>query len=84
MNSPVSRMPRVIAYDAGGTMTDSFLVDETGSFVVGKAQTTPEDESRGLLSSTEDALSQWQVTAETAFPSIVSGRWRTWMPKRER
>jgi N-methylhydantoinase A/acetone carboxylase beta subunit len=73
MNPSVTRMPRVIAYDAGGTMTDSFLVDKTGSFVVGKAQTTPEDESRGLLASTEDALSQWDVTAETAFPSIVSG-----------
>ena len=73
MNPSVTRMPRVIAYDAGGTMTDSFLVDKSGSFVVGKAQTTPEDESRGLLASTEDALAQWEVTAETAFPSIVSG-----------
>ncbi len=67
------RLPRVIAYDAGGTMTDSFLVDQTGAFVVGKAQTTPDDESRGLLLSTEDALTQWGTTAEEAFPTIVSG-----------
>lgn len=71
--STAVRMPRVIAYDAGGTMTDSFLVDEQGTFVVGKAQTTPEDESRGLLASTEDALSQWGTTPDAAFPSIVSG-----------
>jgi N-methylhydantoinase A/oxoprolinase/acetone carboxylase beta subunit len=33
-------MPRVLAIDAGGTMTDTFIVDESGSFVVGKAQTS--------------------------------------------
>ena len=33
--------PRVLAIDAGGTMTDTFIVDDEGSFVVGKAQTTP-------------------------------------------
>lgn len=73
MNAPQIKAPRVIAYDAGGTMTDSFLVDESGAFVVGKAQTTPDDESRGLLASTNDALDQWGMDAETAFPSIVSG-----------
>ncbi|MBS1676537.1 MAG: hydantoinase/oxoprolinase family protein [Actinobacteria bacterium] len=73
MNPAAKSVPRVIAYDAGGTMTDSFLVDEAGAFVVGKAQTTPDDESRGLLESTADALGQWGTTAEEAFPSIVSG-----------
>ncbi len=73
MDTAPIRTPRVIAYDAGGTMTDSFLVDRTGAFVVGKAQTTPDDESRGLLASTDDALAQWGTTAELAFPSIVSG-----------
>ncbi|MBN8868662.1 MAG: hydantoinase/oxoprolinase family protein [Solirubrobacterales bacterium] len=67
------RVPRVIAYDAGGTMTDSFIVDGAGEFVVGKAQTTPEDESRGLLESTGDALGQWGTTAEAALPTIRSG-----------
>ena len=33
----------IMSMDAGGTMTDTFFVDETGRFVVGKAQTTPED-----------------------------------------
>ena len=38
-----SRNPRVMAIDAGGTMTDTFIVDESDEFVVGKAQTTPQD-----------------------------------------
>jgi N-methylhydantoinase A/acetone carboxylase beta subunit len=63
----------VIAYDAGGTMTDSFIVDADGIFVVGKAQTTPHDESEGLMASTRDALEQWGTTPEAAFPSMRSG-----------
>ena len=66
-------IPRVLAIDAGGTMTDTFIVDETGRFVIGKAQTTPEDESEGLLSSAVDALRQWQLTTEDVFPGIRSG-----------
>src|SRR5271166_4977225 len=58
---------------AGGTMTDTFIVDEHGSFVVGKAQTTPQDESIGFMASARDALGQWDSTPEAAFPAIVSG-----------
>ena len=64
--------PRVLAIDAGGTMTDTFIVDDSGSFVVGKAQTTPDDESVGLMSSAEDALRQWDSTPEEGFPRIQS------------
>ncbi len=39
--------PQILAIDAGGTMTDTIFVNETGHFVVGKAQTTPEDEALG-------------------------------------
>lgn len=67
------RSPRVIAYDAGGTMTDAFVVDAAGNFVVGKAQSTPHDESQGLMASTADALEQWGTTPQDVFPSIVSG-----------
>ena len=42
----MAREPRVLAIDAGGTMTDTFVVDRAGAFVVGKAQTTPEDEAQ--------------------------------------
>ena len=48
--------PRAIALDTGGTMTDSFIIDEEGTFTIGKAQTTPENESDGILYSIEDAL----------------------------
>jgi acetone carboxylase, beta subunit len=71
--SQSSRRPRVLAIDAGGTMTDTFIVDEAGQFVVGKAQTTPGDESVGFMESTRDALSYWDMEAERALPEIVSG-----------
>ncbi len=48
-------------------MTDTFIVDESGSFVVGKAQTTPQDESVGLMASAEDAMRQWDSTPEEGF-----------------
>ena len=56
MARAAERNPRGLAIDAGGTMTDTYIVDAAGSFVVGKAQTTPEDESVGFMSSTRDAL----------------------------
>src|ERR687896_426139 len=67
------RRPRVLAIDAGGTMTDTFVVDDRGAFVVGKAQTTPEDESVGFMESSQDALGQWESTPEESFPRIASG-----------
>jgi N-methylhydantoinase A/acetone carboxylase beta subunit len=63
----------VLAIDAGGTMTDTFIVDAAGSFVVGKAQTTPEDESVGFMESARDALAQWKTSPEDSFNGIASG-----------
>ena len=54
-------------------MTDTFIVDESGSFVVGKAQTTPDDESVGFMESARDALEQWDSSPEEAFGAIASG-----------
>lgn len=65
--------PRILAIDAGGTMTDTFIIDAAGEFVVGKAQTTPEDESVGFLNSSTDALSYWKTGVADAFPSLVTG-----------
>ena len=67
------RNPRVLAIDAGGTMTDTFVVDESGSFVVGKAQTTPGDESAGFMESARDALEQWDTSPEESFAGVLSG-----------
>src|SRR5688572_8039989 len=73
MAEGAERNPRVLAIDAGGTMTDTFIVDESGSFVVGKAQTTPDDESVGFMESARDALKQWESSPEEAFGAIASG-----------
>ena len=46
----------LVACDAGGTMTDVIVVDEQGRSVIGKAPTTPHDESVGYMESLEEAL----------------------------
>src|SRR6266516_1546755 len=65
------RRPLVLGIDAGGTMTDTFIVDEEGNFEVGKAATTPQDESVGFLESTQDAISYWEgMKLEELFPKL--------------
>jgi N-methylhydantoinase A/oxoprolinase/acetone carboxylase beta subunit len=51
----------LVACDAGGTMTDVIVVDEQGRSVIGKAPTTPRDESIGYLESLEEALRYMQL-----------------------
>ena len=63
----------IMSMDAGGTMTDVFFVDRDGKFVVGKAQTTPDDESEGFASSCADALKQWDKKPEDIFPQVITG-----------
>jgi len=46
----------LVACDAGGTMTDVIVVDDRGRSVIGKAPTTPHDESLGYMESLEEAL----------------------------
>ncbi len=65
--------PQILAIDAGGTMTDTIFVNETGHFVVGKAQTTPEDEALGVIRSSRDALQYWDTRPEDVFDSLISG-----------
>lgn len=64
---------QILAIDAGGTMTDTFIIDENGEFVVGKAQTTPDEEHIGLMNSSKDALDQWNTTSEEEFPNLLAG-----------
>ncbi|MFX1326415.1 MAG: hydantoinase/oxoprolinase family protein, partial [Promethearchaeota archaeon] len=61
---------KAIALDTGGTMSDSFIIDEDGKFIVGKAQTTPENESEGILNSISDALGQWDTTLENSGQTV--------------
>jgi len=48
--------PRLLAMDTGGTMADTFVVNEAANYTVGKAQTTPDDESSCTTNSFADAL----------------------------
>jgi acetone carboxylase, beta subunit len=73
MKKAAKRNAQILAIDAGGTMTDTFIIDENGEFVVGKAQSTPEDESIGLLNSARDALAYWDTTVEEEFPKLLAG-----------
>lgn len=73
MSNGTGSRPRILAIDAGGTMTDTFIINERGEFVVGKAQTTPHDESIGFLNSARDALHYWGMSVEEAFSAMVSG-----------
>jgi N-methylhydantoinase A/acetone carboxylase beta subunit len=59
-----------MAFDTGGTMSDTFIIDENGVFIVGKAQTTPENESNGILNSINDALEQWDTSLGVSGHSI--------------
>jgi len=65
---------QIIACDAGGTMTDMIVVDEEGNFSVGKAATTPQDQSLGFWESVGDAFEYWGVDfekeARRIFPRV--------------
>jgi N-methylhydantoinase A/oxoprolinase/acetone carboxylase beta subunit len=54
----------LVASDAGGTMTDVIIVDEQGRFVIGKAPTTPHDESIGYMESFDEALAYWDLSGD--------------------
>lgn len=75
MNVPVTnlRSVQVLGIDAGGTMTDTFFVDQDGDFVVGKAQSTPENESLGLIASSEDALTAWGLSLNEGLRQLQTG-----------
>ena len=73
MSTTNGRDPRILAIDAGGTMTDTIVIDSTGDFVVGKAQTTPHDESEGFVASLQDACGYWELGPAETMPQLVSG-----------
>jgi acetone carboxylase, beta subunit len=67
------RNVQVLGIDAGGTMTDTFFVDSDGDFVVGKAQSTPQNEALGLIASSEDGLGNWGLSLSAAFEQLQTG-----------
>lgn len=62
--------PIVIGIDAGGTMTDTILVDRDGHFTIGKAATTPHDESEGFIASSADAAEAWGIGLDELFSGV--------------
>ncbi len=68
---------QIIASDAGGTMTDMIIVDRDGNFSIGKAATTPKDQSVGIWEALEDAFDYWNIdfknngTANTGWPDML-------------
>jgi N-methylhydantoinase A len=61
-----------IGSDSGGTMTDIFVVDKSGAFVVGKASTTPKNESIGYWESLKDAFEGWELVDEKEMRKTIS------------
>ncbi|MBI2314430.1 MAG: hydantoinase/oxoprolinase family protein [Betaproteobacteria bacterium] len=65
----------IVSCDAGGTMTDLFVVNPDGEFVVGKAATTPHQESIGYRESLEDAFTYWDIDlkkqAKQVIPNVI-------------
>ncbi|MFA7270768.1 MAG: hydantoinase/oxoprolinase family protein [Sterolibacterium sp.] len=66
----------LVSSDAGGTMTDLFVTDLNGDFVVGKAATTPANESLGFRESLEDAFTYWGMdlvnNAKEIMPKVLA------------
>lgn len=57
-----------IALDAGGTMTDTVIVEPGGRFLAGKALTNKRDEAESFLSSIRDAAASDGKTPRDIFP----------------
>ncbi|MGC0154260.1 hydantoinase/oxoprolinase family protein [Chromobacterium vaccinii] len=63
---------QVMGIDAGGTMTDTFFVRADGRFVVGKAQSHPDDESLAIYHSSQDALAHWGRHVDDVYPELAT------------
>jgi N-methylhydantoinase A/oxoprolinase/acetone carboxylase beta subunit len=69
-NTENSIQPKAIALDTGGTMSDSFIIDDRGRFSVGKAVTTPEKEYVGIMNSINDCLDPWKISIDEVGASV--------------
>ncbi len=61
----------LIAIDAGGTMTDAFVVDSAGRFAVGKALTNRAKEASSYLESVRDAAPKLGIEATSVHDRAV-------------
>ena len=56
--------------DAGGTFTDTFVIDNEGLFVSGKASTTPQELADGHIESLEVAIENNHISLNEFFPEV--------------
>ena len=63
----------VLALDAGGTMTDTFLTDEHGRSYLGKSLTVPENEAASYLESVGDACETAGVSRSAVHAGSALG-----------
>lgn len=78
MSSDHSEDPEtLLALDAGGTMTDSYINDDEGNFVLGKSLTRRENEAKSYNESIDDACKYWEHTPtevhENSIANIYTG-----------
>ena len=69
-----------IGSDSGGTMTDTFVLDREGNFIIGKASTTPRNESIGYWESLKDAFEYWGHDLDRDAQNLIPAgkRSRSW------
>ena len=61
-----------IAIDAGGTMTDAFLVNDSGKWVLGKSLSSLEDEASSYMASVQDACDGWKLKSNQVHDQAIS------------
>ena len=54
----------LVACDAGSTVTDVIIVDEEGRSIIGKAPTSPHDESVGCVESFWEVLEHMGISMD--------------------
>jgi len=62
----------LVAQDAGGSMTDCFVVDKEGKFATGKFLTKHEDERVSYLGALNDAAKNWGMTSSQVHGAALS------------
>ncbi len=61
----------IVGIDTGGTFTDTVIVDQEGSTVMGKALTNYQDFKAGVMKSFENAVEKLDITAEEILKNTV-------------
>lgn len=56
--------------DAGGTFTDTFIIDSGGNLLSGKANSTPKTLADGHINSLEAALTNLELPLDEFFPQV--------------